>query len=212
MTAPAPNFIHRYVPAERGDMTILLLHGTGGTEDDLLPLGRALAPGAGLLSPRGKVLENGMPRFFRRLAEGVFDAEEVKRRANDLADFVSAASVLYRFDPSRVVAAGYSNGANIAVATLLVRPQTLAGAVLFRAMVPFEPDGLPDLSGRRVHLSEGETDPIVPRRNAERLRDILAAAGAQVTLRWAPAGHELLAPEIDPAKEWLAASLSKRST
>ena len=123
--------------------TLLVLHGTGGDEHDLLPLGRAIAPGATLLSPRGKVLEHGKPRFFRRLAEGVFDVDDLKRRAAELGDFVGAAAAPYGFDTSRLTAVGFSNGANIASALLLLRPEVLSRAVLFRAMVPLEPDPLP---------------------------------------------------------------------
>jgi phospholipase/carboxylesterase/glyoxalase family protein len=134
-------FVHRFIPArerERG-LTLLLLHGTGGDETDLLPLGEALAPGAALLSPRGKVRENGMPRFFRRVSEGVFDLEDLRFRTHELADFVAEAAAAYGFDPTRVVAVGYSNGANIAASIVLLRPQTFAGAILFRPMVPLVP-------------------------------------------------------------------------
>ncbi len=152
------DFIHRFLPAPSGTSkrTLLLLHGTGGNENDMISLGRDLDPAAALLSPRGKVLENGMPRFFRRLAEGVFDEEDVIRRAHELADFVVAAAVRYEFDPKRVTAVGYSNGANIAAAILLLRSEVLASAVLFRAMVPLVPSTLPNLADARVLLSSGE--------------------------------------------------------
>src|SRR5499433_2520532 len=140
---PQPYFIHEFVPGD-SDRTLLLLHGTGGSERDLIPLGRELDPNASLLSPRGKVLENGMPRFFRRLAEGVFDLDDLRQRTHDLAAFVAAASEAYQFDPRRVIAVGYSNGANIAASLLLLHPETLAGAVLFHAMVPLIPEKLPD--------------------------------------------------------------------
>src|SRR5262249_16993263 len=145
-------FVHRFVPAPSAGSgtTLLLLHGTGGNENDLLELGQTLAPNAALLSPRGKVSERGMPRFFRRLAEGVFDIEDLKFRTQALADFVASAASAYGFDPGKVIAVGYSNGANIAVSMLLLRPATLAGAVLFRPMVPFVPAVPPDLSGKPV--------------------------------------------------------------
>ena len=131
------NFVHRYLPGKNADSRILLLlHGTGGDENDLIPLGQELDPNAALLSPRGRVSENGAPRFFRRFAEGVFDEEDVLRRANELADFVAAAAAEYAFAPERVIAVGYSNGANIAAAMLLLRPEALEAAILFRAMVP----------------------------------------------------------------------------
>ncbi|HMG04931.1 MAG TPA: alpha/beta hydrolase [Chthoniobacterales bacterium] len=199
------DFIHRFIPApeDRGAQTLLLLHGTGGNENDMIPLGRDLDPTAALLSPRGRVLENGMPRFFRRLAEGVFDEEDVIRRAHELADFVGVAAARYKFDPTRVTAVGYSNGANIAGAILLLRPDVLAGAVLFRAMVPLTPAVLPSLSDTRVLLSSGKQDPIVPVENVERLATMLREAGATVTLRLESAGHGLAGGDVDAAKEWL---------
>jgi phospholipase/carboxylesterase len=198
-------FIHRFIPAPRGSTarTVLLLHGTGGDENDMISLGRDLDPTAALLSPRGQVLENGMPRFFRRLAEGIFDEEDLIRRAHELADFVGVATARYAFDPKRVIAVGYSNGANIAAAILLLRPEMLAGAVLFRAMVPLAPLVLPNLTHVRVLLSSGKQDPIVPVENAERLAAILREGGANVTLRFESAGHALVLGDIEAAKEWL---------
>lgn len=199
-----PEFIHRFVPASAGSgRTLLLLHGTGGNENDILALGRDLDPTAALLSPRGKILENGMPRFFRRLAEGIFDEKDVIRRAHELSVFVGAAAARYEFDPKRVIAVGYSNGANIAAAILLLRPEVLAGAVLFRAMVPLVPASLPKLGQARVLISSGKQDPIVPLANAERLAGMLREAGANVTLRFEPAGHGLVIGDIEAAKAWL---------
>ena len=196
-------FEHVYRPAGHAHApTLLLLHGTGGDEHDMIPLG-GLMPGANLLSPRGQVLENGMPRFFRRLAEGVFDIEDLKVRTGELADFVTAAAAHYRFDPARVVAMGFSNGANIASAVLLLRPTVLVGAVLFRAMVPLEPDPLPALSGARVMISNGEIDPIVSREETERLARLLQRAGADVQVHWQPAGHQLMPADFSVAKAWL---------
>jgi phospholipase/carboxylesterase len=198
------DFIHRFIPAPEGSpRTLLLLHGTGGDEDDMLPLGRQLDPTAALLSPRGNVLENGMPRFFRRLAEGVFDEEDVVRRAQELAEFVGAAAARYEFDLKHVTAVGYSNGANIAAAVLLLRPEALSAAILLRAMVPLVPPALPDLARRRVLLSSGERDPIVPKENASRLAAMLRDAGADVTLRFEPAGHALAQGDLEAAKQWL---------
>jgi predicted esterase len=199
------DFIHRFVPASDGSTTrtLLLLHGTGGNENDMIPLGRDLDPAAALLSPRGNVPENGMPRFFRRLAEGVFDEEDVIRRAHELAEFVGEAAARYEFDPKGVTALGYSNGANIAAALLLLRPEVLADAVLLRAMVPLVPPALPDLANRRVLISSGDHDPIVPKENASRLAAMLREAGADVTLRFEPAGHALAFGDIAAAKEWL---------
>lgn len=206
-TAPL-DFTHQYVPARdaaNDAPTLLLLHGTGGDENDLLPLGPLLAPGAALLSPRGMVLENGMPRFFRRLAEGVLDEEDIRRRSAELAGFVARAATFYDFDPKRVVAAGFSNGANIAAAMLLLQPDTLAGAILFHAMVPLVPDTLPELHGRPVLLTAGRMDPLVPGAESERLAKLLERAGAEVTLDWQPGGHTITRAEIETAAGWLRA-------
>ena len=176
-------FIHRFVPAAGPDApTLLLLHGTGGNEDSLLELGRMLMPQAALLSPRGQVLEHGMPRFFRRLAEGIFDVEDLTQRTQDLGDLVGAAAQVYGFDPRRVVAVGFSNGANIAAGLLLLRPEVLSRAVLLAPMVPLEPDPLPDLSHVSVLIGAGRHDPLVPAENTERLVRVLLDAGAQVAL------------------------------
>ena len=197
------SFEHVFTPAADPQApTLLLLHGTGGDEHDMLPLGR-LMPGAHLLSPRGQVLENGMPRFFRRLAEGVFDIEDLKTRAGDLADFITAAAAHYRFDPARVVAMGYSNGANIASAVMLLRPGVLTGGVLLRAMVPLEPQPLPSIAGTRVVISNGEMDPIVARDETERLARLLQRAGADVEVHWQRAGHQLMPGDFAVAKTWL---------
>ena len=167
VTSPNPlGFVHRFLPAEApGLPTLLLLHGTGGDENDLLDLGKALVPGAALLSPRGKVLENGQARFFRRLAEGVFDLEDLEYRTGELADFAAAACQAYGLDAARLTAAGYSNGANIAASLLLLRPGTLQSAVLFHAMVPLVPENLPDLRGKGVFLAAGKADRLIPPAN-----------------------------------------------
>jgi predicted esterase len=204
MTATELDFIHRYLPAQGSDTTLLLLHGTGGNEDDLRDLGRMLAPTAALLSPRGKVVEQGgINRFFRRLSPGVFDAEDVARRAHELADFVAGAAQSYSFDQQRLVAIGYSNGANIAAATLLLRPEAFGAAVLLHPMIPLPLDELPDLSGTPVLITAGQRDPITPPQQAEQLALLLESAGAQVTLEWQPGGHELALPEVQAATAWL---------
>jgi len=199
-------FTHVHVPpVDPGETrTVLLLHGTGGTERDLLQLGATIAPGARLLGVRGQVLEGGLPRFFRRLAEGVFDEADVVRRAADLAAFLPAAAMAYGFDPAKVVALGFSNGANIAVALLLLHPGVLAGAVLLRSMVPLEPSTLPALPGTPVLLAQGAQDPIVPRANADRLASLLRDAGAAVTLHWEQAGHGLTESDVSVAQGWMA--------
>jgi len=197
-----PDFIHEFVPGT-SNRTLLLLHGTGGNERDLIPLGRELDPRAALLSPRGKVLENGMPRFFRRLAEGVFDLEDLKERTNELADFVAAAIRHYKLCDHNVVAVGYSNGANIAASMLLLRPEILAVAVLFRAMVPLVPETQPNLSSVNVWIGAGSNDPIVPASETKKLAEILRNAGAEVTMRYFPAAHQLTPADVESAREWL---------
>jgi phospholipase/carboxylesterase/glyoxalase family protein len=199
-------FIHRFLPASDRDSqtTLLLLHGTGGDEQDLIPLGQELLPGAAMLSPRGKVLERGMPRFFRRFAEGVFDVEDLKFRANELAQFIEDARKEYTFAPN-IIAAGYSNGANIAAGLLLLHPGLLAGGVLLRVMVPFVPEVAPDLTGTKLLLAAGRQDPIIPPSGTMQLSEILTTAGAEVTLHWHNGGHELGQDDIDVARQWLRA-------
>lgn len=197
------SFIHRF---ERGggSLTLLLLHGTGGNEDDLIPLGRHLAPQANLLSPRGQVSENGMPRFFRRLAMGVFDTDDLKRRTYELAGFVEQAAEIYALDRDVVVAVGYSNGANIAASLLLLRPGLLHGAALLHAMVPFVPEHDIDLAGTSVLLTGGRYDAIVPVEQSDELGRLLREAGAGVDVALFPGGHELTEAEIAATSEWLA--------
>jgi len=197
-----PDFIHDFIPGS-SPRTLLLLHGTGGNEQDLIPVGRELDPNAALLSPRGKVLENGMPRFFRRLAEGVFDLEDLKYRTNELADFVTAAAQHYGFATDQLVAVGYSNGANIAASMLLLRPEIMHGAILFRAMVPLIPDKLPNLSSVRVWIGAGDQDPIVPASETKHLAELLRRAGADVTIRFARAGHGLTNDDLEAARDWI---------
>src|SRR6059058_4151043 len=202
---PEPDFIHEFIPGD-SPRTLLLLHGTGGNERDLIPLGRELDAKAALLSPRGKVLENGMPRFFRRLAEGVFDLEDLKYRTNELADFVAAAAQHYGFPTDQLIAVGYSNGANIAASMLLLRPEIMRRAILFRAMVPLVPETLPDLSSGRVWIGAGDNDPIVPASETKRLGELLRRAGADVTIRFAQAGHGLTNQDVEAARLWLGES------
>ena len=208
--SPDLDFVHRYVPGEdEWAPTLLLLHGTGGNEEDLIPLGQDLTPEAAILSPRGKVSEYGAPRFFRRLAEGVFDHEDLLFRTHELARFIEAAAKEYGFDRSKLVAVGYSNGANIAASVLLLHPGLLRAAVLFRAMVPFEPEVTPDLSSLPVFMAAGRMDRMIPPDNTQRLADILAEAGAEVDLRWRNVGHPLTYEEVGEAKEWLAGNMLK---
>ena len=196
------SFIHRFEPAtSAGSAPLLLLHGTGGDENDLLGLGKMISPGSALLSPRGRVLEHGMPRFFRRLAEGVFDEDDVRRRAHELGEFVSEART--RYGIAAPVAVGFSNGANIAAALLLLKPDVLAGAILLRAMVPLSDPPTADLTGKPVLLSSGQADPIVPVGNSERLAALLRQAGASVTHKVLPAGHQLSQADVTLARGWI---------
>ena len=198
----APDFIYRFQPASSRDAApLLLLHGTGGDETDLLPLGATLSPGAALLSPRGRVSERGMPRFFRRLAEGVFDEDDVRRRADELGDFIAEAR--QRHNIAAPIAVGFSNGANIAAALLVLRPAALAGAVLLRAMVPLSEPPAADLADTPVLMLSGIADPIVPAGNSAKLAALLAERGADVTHRTLPAGHQLSQADITIARDWL---------
>ena len=203
------DFVYSHIPGnEATGVTLVLLHGTGGDEKDLLPLGKKLLPGATLLSPRGKVLEDGMPRYFRRLRENVFDLLDLRFRTNELADFLA------RFEGPRI-AVGYSNGANIAASTLLLRPEIFAGAVLWRARVPIEPDVAPDLSGKSVLVSGGRRDPIISPQGAVELAQTLRGYGADVTLNQENAGHELTAAELERSRDWVgkfAAGLRERTS
>ncbi|OLE40852.1 MAG: hypothetical protein AUI36_24970 [Cyanobacteria bacterium 13_1_40CM_2_61_4] len=195
-----------------GSTTLLLLHGTGGDEEDLIPLGRALLPGAGMLSPRGKVLERGAPRFFRRLAEGVFDQEDLAHRTDELAQFIEAAAKTYDLDRDGIVAVGFSNGANIAASLLLRRSGLVRGAVLLSPMVPFEPAAPPHLQGTSVFIGAGRADSIAPPGQVEHLADMLRRAGAAVTVHWEPGGHAVTEGEVDAARQWLWQSVAERQT
>jgi len=191
--------IHQYVPASGSDLTVLLLHGTGGDENDLIPIGRAVAPGAALLSPRGSVLEGGALRFFRRLAPGVFDEKDIRVRAQELAEFVAG------FKAQRVMALGYSNGANIAAALMLLHPGVLKGALLLRPMIPLSPHPLPNLGGTRVQIQAGVEDNMTTPENTQGLASLLSSAGAAVDVRWMDAGHDLGPGDFQAAKEFFAA-------
>jgi len=199
-------FVHRFLPADDpvSSDTLVVLHGTGGDENDLIGIGQSVAPGAAILSPRGNVLENGAPRFFKRLAEGVFDPKEVRSRAEELARFIRGAVITYRLNPERVFALGYSNGANVASTVMLVEPGILRGSVLFRPMVVYEPTEQHDLSGSAVFISAGRMDPIVPTSSVERLVELFESSHAEVTLKWQLTAHNLVPSEMREAADWLA--------
>lgn len=202
--ADGHQFTYRFEPGTPGAPTLLLLHGTGGSEHDLIGLGQALLPGAALLSPRGRVLEGGMPRFFRRLAPGVFDQEDLRVRTDELAAFVAEAAAEHGIDAGRIWGVGFSNGANIGASVLLRHPAVLAGAVLFRAMVPFRPATPQGLDGRPVLLAAARHDEMVPVSEAEALAALLSEAGAEVTLEWREGGHGLVAEDLRASSAWLA--------
>lgn len=196
-------FVHRFIPSSGSAATLLLLHGTGGNENDLLPMGRRLLPEAALLSPRGRVLENGMPRFFRRFAEGLFDLQDLAIQTEALANFILQAARKYGFDREQVIAIGYSNGANIAASLLLSKPKSLGGAALFRPMVPFMPAALPDLRQLPTLLAGGRRDPIVSPEQTSALAKILESAGARVSMHWHEGGHELGHDDLAAAQGWI---------
>ena len=192
-------FIHRFIPASSKAKQTDLMHGTGGNEEDLIPLGKELASNASILSVRGKVLENGI----RRIKEGVFDLEDLNLRTDELADFILDSSSIYEFDPKGIIGVGFSNGANIGANLLLGRPEVLTGAILFRDMVPFIPKVLPDLSKKHILLSEGRHDPIVSRGEAENLLRLFTKARADATLEWQDSGHNLVQQDIVASRRWL---------
>lgn len=213
-TSSGPGFTHIYIPPSDplNTKTILLLHGTGGSEDSLLPVADFLLPGASVLSPRGQVLENGLPRFFKRLSEGVFDTEDLLLRAQELAGFIKNASDEYGIDLNDIVAAGYSNGANIASSVIFSCPGLLRTAVLFHPMIPFVPGNPPDLSGTNVHITAGRNDPIVKMEETVKLAGLYEDYGAHVSVFWHDRGHNLTRGELESAKSFLSESLSAFST
>ena len=196
-------FVHRFIPAtEPGKPPLLLLHGTGGDENDLLPLAARVAPGAAVLSPRGKVLEHGMPRFFRRSGEGQWDLADLKQRTAELAEFLKQAREAYGIE--KPIALGYSNGANVAWSLMLAEPQALAGAILMRAMLPFDPRPLPDLAGLPVLMLTGRHDELIPPQQAGLLAALLGEAGANASFEMLEANHGLTGEDLKLAAEWFA--------
>jgi predicted esterase len=199
-------FIYKYIPSyeSSNQNTLLLLHGTGGNEEDLIPIGKMISPDAALLSPRGKVLENGMSRYFKRSAEGVFDQVDLRFRTDELAEFIGEASREYEFNLSRLAAVGYSNGANIAASLILRHPGLIKWAVLFHPMIPYVPDTPPDLSNVKILITAGRNDPIVSGEQTEDLKTLFQDCGADVNLFWQESGHTLAKDEINEANRFLA--------
>jgi predicted esterase len=202
-------YTHRFVPATvPGLPTIVALHGTGGNEHDLIGLTQTIAPGCAIISPRGNVSERGMPRFFKRFAEGVFDLEDVQRRAGELASFVASAAINYQFDAKNVYALGYSNGANIAIATLLLHPQSLRGGIFLRAQTTYTPEVLPNLSGKALFIGAGRADQLIPATQSDELQQLLQRAGASTTLSWQNANHGLVQGDVEMAAGWFNALIA----
>ncbi|WP_199431425.1 alpha/beta hydrolase [Qaidamihabitans albus] len=195
---------HRFHDGDRDAPVLLLLHGTGGGPDDLLGLGKELSPASPMLAPAGPVSEGGAARWFRRLAEGVFDVEDVVYRAGQLAEFLVEARERYDLAGRRTVAVGFSNGANIAAAVLLLRPDVLTEAALFAAMLPVPDPPVHDLSGTRVFLSNGKRDPMAPLDSTERLIALLRERSAEVSTHRHDGGHQISVDGFEAARTWLA--------
>lgn len=184
--------------------TLLMLHGTGGTELDLLPLAGMIDDQASVLSVRGNILENGMPRFFKRLAEGIFDEEDLIFRTKELNEFLDEAAEKYEFDRENVIAIGYSNGANIAASLLFHYQDALKAAILHHPMVPRRGITLPDLTGKGVFIAAGTNDPICSPEESKELQSLLEKANANVEMHWENRGHQLTAQEVEAAAKWYA--------
>ena len=195
-------FIYNYIPGSRENV-LFLLHGTGGNEDDLLTVGQMLDRRASIISPRGKVLENGMPRFFRRISPGVFDIEDLKFRVNELGEFIDLVCKKHSFRSKSLVVVGYSNGANIAVSLVLLKPTSLKRLILFRAMLPLVPDRIPDLNGTSVFISGGKYDEMISVKNTLELKSIFQKSGASIEMNWEESTHALTSDEVSKAREWL---------
>ncbi|MEX1000321.1 MAG: alpha/beta hydrolase [Thermodesulfobacteriota bacterium] len=199
------NFTHKYIPSSdpTNKITLLLLHGTGGNEESFLPIADIILPQAAVLSPRGQILENGMPRFFRRLSEGVFDLPDLKLRTKELAEFVNSSAQKYEIASNKVIAVGYSNGANIASSVMFTYPKIISKAVLFHPMIPFVPETSPDLSDLNVLITAGTNDPIVTKEETLELYNLYEQYGALAEIFWHDQGHNLTREEIDKTKNFL---------
>lgn len=207
MKADIENFTHQFIPGQESNtpFTLLLLHGNGGTESDLLLLGRALAPHAPLLSPRGRIIENGKPRFYRLISPADFEVTDLRVRADELASFVRTAAGVYHFDADNLVGVGHSNGANMAVALMLLHPSLLRAGILFRPQpqVPLISNPRPNFENRPILLVAGRNDVEIPSVEIEHLAELLRRSGANVTIKWHSGGHDLTNEEINLARDWL---------
>jgi phospholipase/carboxylesterase len=203
--------IHKYIPGKNPRKpTLLLLHGTGGNENDLLPVAQLIDPEANVLSVRGEVIEQGMPRFFRRIAPGVFDEEDLLYRTTQLHEFVDRASKQYEFDRDDVIAVGYSNGANIAASMVLHIPQSLKGAILMHPMLPRKVSDIPDLSNMHILITAGNNDPIVPKTSTEELYQALHRQQAEISLAWFRFGHKISSDEMQIIIKWYQSLMTNR--
>jgi len=202
------NFKHKYIPSSNPNNrnTVLLLHGTGGNEESLVPIVDMILTEAAILSPRGQILENGMPRFFRRIAEGVFDLKDLELRTRELATFIEESSRNYGLESNKIIAVGYSNGANIASSVMLTYPGLISKAALFHPMIPFVPKNSPDLSNTGILITAGTNDPIVSREETLELNKMFQDYGADVEIFWHDSGHNLVREELDKTKNFLSES------
>jgi predicted esterase len=200
------SFIHNFIPGTKS-ATVLVLHGQGGDENDLLPVARALAPGAAFLSPRGKADENGAARFFARVSRDEFDETEVRFRSRELAEWIAESVEKYSLDASKIYAMGFSNGASIAASVMLLHPGTIAGGLLLRPRSIVAPAELPDLRDAPVMLIAGQLDDRMPPGAGEDLARLLGRAGAAVDLGIVNAGHELTPHDFAAGKGWFTTIL-----
>lgn len=200
-----PAFTHQFVPGTHDEPTaFVLLHGTGGDENNLIPIGREVSPRSSLLSPRGKVIEDGKNRFFRRLPDGSYDREDLIERTDELSEFIQSAKHVYHLEDKKLFAMGFSNGANIAVATFLLKPNIFDGAILFRPIFPMRFDDTPDLKGKKILILAGKNDELTTQKNTEDLAWLLKGFGADVVLIWQDNGHAIVDQDIVDARKWLA--------
>ena len=187
-----------------------MLHGPGGNEDNLLTVGQMLDQKASIIAPRGKVLAYGMPRYFRRVAPGVFDIDDLKFRTGELAQFIQLFCTKHGVDTNTLVAVGYSNGANIAASLILLKPNLLKRVILFRAMLPLVPEQIPELNGTSVFISGGKYDEMIPEKSTLELKDLLLKSGATVKMNWEQCNHALTSDEMSKAREWLLNTKAQR--
>ncbi len=201
-THPHQHFFQKSTNPEE-KRVLLLFHGTGGNEMDLIPLAERILPGVSYLGIRGNVIEHGMPRFFKRLSEGIFDEADIKLRAHELDSFIREAATSFGFSSENVMALGYSNGANIITALNFLHPGLISTSLLLRPMTPLVPANAPDLSNSNVWLSFGSVDPLMPPGEIEKLSGLYTEYGANLTVNIEQAGHQLVQNDLTKASEFL---------